>query len=91
MRKLGLHKIMWGSDYPHSEGVMPYTREHLRRTFSDWESDDLEQVLTLTAATVYGFDVDALSERAAEVGPTAAELRVPYEGIPEGAMSPAFY
>jgi predicted TIM-barrel fold metal-dependent hydrolase len=91
MKKLGLHKVMWGSDYPHSEGVMPYTREHLRRTFSDWTTDELDQVLTTTAADVYGFDVGALTERAEAVGPTAAELRVPYEGTPKGAMSPAFY
>jgi predicted TIM-barrel fold metal-dependent hydrolase len=91
MRKIGLHKVMWGSDYPHHEGVSPYTREHLRRSFHDWSTDELDQVLTTTACDVYGFDRERLGARAAEVGPTAAELRVPLDEIPAGATSPAFY
>ena len=91
MRKIGLHKVMWGSDYPHHEGVSPFTREHLRRSFHDWSTEDLDQVLTTTAAGVYGFDVDALTPRALEVGPTAAEVAVPLDRIPKGATSPAFY
>ena len=91
MRKIGLHKVMWGSDYPHHEGVSPFTREHLRRSFHDWSTEELDQILTTTAAEVYGFDVDALIPRALEVGPTAAEIAVPLDRIPKGATSPAFY
>lgn len=91
MRTLGLHKVMWGSDYPHHEGSTPFSREHLRRTFVDWSPEDLTQVLTTTAADVYGFDVTALHPLAAECGPTAEELAVPLDSIPEGATSPAFY
>ena len=25
LRKLGLHKVMWGSDYPHNEGTSPFS------------------------------------------------------------------
>jgi predicted TIM-barrel fold metal-dependent hydrolase len=91
MRKIGLHKVMWGSDYPHHEGVTPYTREHLRRAFHDWSTDELDQVLTTTACDVYGFDADRLAARAVEVGPTAAEVAVPLDQIPAGATSPAFF
>jgi predicted TIM-barrel fold metal-dependent hydrolase len=91
MRKLGLDKVMWGSDYPHHEGVWPLSREHMRRSFQGWSPDELDQVFNRTAAKVYGFDVDALAGRAIEVGPTAAELAVPLEGVPDGATSPAFY
>ena len=91
MRKIGLHKVMWGSDYPHHEGVSPYTREHLRRTFHDWSPDDLDQVLTTTACDVYGFDAERLGARAAEVGPTVAEVAEPLDKIPAGATSPAFF
>ena len=91
MRRIGLHKCMWGSDYPHHEGVTPFTREHLRRSFEGWTTAELDQVLTTTAADVYGFDVAALTPRALEVGPTAAELAEPLDRIPEGATSPAFY
>jgi predicted TIM-barrel fold metal-dependent hydrolase len=91
MRKLGLHKVMWGSDYPHHEGVWPMSREHLRRSFPGWTTAELDQVLNGTAVEVYGFDLDALAGRAIEVGPTAAELAVPLDGVPDGATSPAFY
>jgi len=91
MRRIGLHKCMWGSDYPHHEGVSPYSREHLRRSFEGWSTDELDQVLNQTAADVYGFDVAALTPRALEVGPTASELAEPLDRIPKGATSPAFY
>lgn len=91
MRKLGLHKVMWGSDYPHAEGTTPHSLAALRRSFSDWTPEDLDQVLTRTAADLYGFDVSKLESRAAEVGPTAAQVAEPLDRIPKGAMSPGFY
>ena len=39
MPVLGLDHVMWGSDYPHDEGTGPYTREHLRQLFCDWDPD----------------------------------------------------
>jgi predicted TIM-barrel fold metal-dependent hydrolase len=91
MKKLGLDRTMWGADYPHHEGSSPYSRENMRRAFSDWTPTELEQVLTTTAADVYGFDVSALAPHAAEVGPTVAEIATPLDKIPEGATSPGFY
>ena len=91
MRKIGLHKVMWGSDYPHHEGVSPYSREHLRRSFHDWSTDDLDQVLTTTACDVYGFDVDALDPPGARGRPDGRRDRGAARRIPEGATSPAFY
>ena len=32
---LGVDRIMWGADYPHSEGSYPYTTEALRVAFAD--------------------------------------------------------
>ena len=83
--------MKWGSDYPHHEGSTPFSRELLRRSFSDWTTEELDQVLTSTAAGLYDFDVSRLADRAAAVGPTAAELHVPMEGVPKGATSPGFY
>lgn len=91
MKKLGLHKVMWGSDYPHNEGTTPFTREHLRRSFADWTPEDLDQIFTGTAASVYGFDLGAIEDLAIGVGPTVEELTVPLERIPKGATSPAFW
>jgi predicted TIM-barrel fold metal-dependent hydrolase len=89
-RRIGIDKVMWGSDYPHREGTYPYTRESLRRTFAGWDEADLRRVLAENAARVYGFDLDALAPIAARVGPTVEELAVPLDAIPAGATSPAF-
>ena len=32
--EIGVDHIMWGQDYPHSEGTYPYTTEALRNTFA---------------------------------------------------------
>ena len=83
MRTLGLDHVMWGSDYPHREGTGPYTREHLRQQFHDWDPDDLQQVLARTAASIYDFDLDALRPLAKQYGPTVAEIADPLTELPE--------
>ena len=35
IEQIGVERVMWGSDYPHHEATTPYTRESLRRTFSE--------------------------------------------------------
>ena len=91
MHKVGLHKTMWGSDYPHHESTYPYTTEGLRRAFAGWDPDDVRQVTSRTAATVYGFDLDALAPIAERVGPRVDEVTVPLEEIPADSGSPAFH
>ena len=87
---VGVGRYMWGSDYPHDESSYPNTREALRRSFAETPPAELARVLGLTAAEVYGFDVDALAPLAARVGPTVDELAEPYTGTPDGNRSPAF-
>jgi hypothetical protein len=65
---------MWGTDYPHPEGTWPHTIERLRDTFGDVPVEDTRQLLGLTAARCYGFDLDALLPIAERIGPTAADL-----------------
>ena len=74
-KEIGVHKIMWGSDYPHLEGTWPNTRKALTETFYDFAEEDIRAILGLNAANVYGFDVDALSPVAQEIGPSIAEIR----------------
>jgi len=83
MPVLGLERTMWGSDYPHNEGTGPYTREHLRQLFSNWDPGDLQQVLAGTAAKLYHFDLDALRPHVDEHGPTVAEIARPLTELPE--------
>jgi predicted TIM-barrel fold metal-dependent hydrolase len=73
--EIGVEKFMWGSDYPHLEGTWPNTRKALTETFHDFSEADIRAILGLNAARVYGFDVEALSAIAREIGPTVAEVR----------------
>ena len=89
MKKLGLDKVMWGSDYPHHEGSTPFSRELLRRAFSrlDRRTSSTRcsraRPPTSTASTSR-----ELADQAAEVGPTVAELQEPLEQQPEGRDQP---
>ena len=91
--EIGVDRIMWGTDYPHVEGSHPYTREHLRLTFAGVDPDEIEQMVCLNAAKLFGFDVEQLAKIAARVGPTKAEIAEPLasEDIPPLALKcPAF-
>ena len=91
IRTLGVHKVMWGSDYPHHEGTYPYSVESLQRAFHDWDEADLRRVLSDNAAELYRFDLDALAPIAAEHGPTVDQVATPLAEIPKQATSPAFF
>jgi predicted TIM-barrel fold metal-dependent hydrolase len=66
---VGLEKIMWGSDYPHKEGSNPFTLEALRASFAGIDHDEVQAMLGLNAARVYGFDLEALQPLADKFGP----------------------
>jgi predicted TIM-barrel fold metal-dependent hydrolase len=86
--EIGVDRIMWGSDYPHVEGSYPYTREHLRLTFAGVDPDEIQQLVALNAAELYGFDLEHLAPIAARVGPTKAEIAEPLDpaDLPRRAM-----
>jgi hypothetical protein len=65
---------MWGTDYPHPEGTWPHTQERLRSDFAGVPVDDTADLLGLTAARVYGFDLEALSPIASRIGPRPEDL-----------------
>ncbi len=67
---IGTDVVMWGTDYPHPEGTWPNTMPRLKADFADVPVDDTAQMLGLTAAKVYGFDLDVLRPIAARIGPT---------------------
>jgi predicted TIM-barrel fold metal-dependent hydrolase len=75
--EVGVDRIMWGADYPHSEGSYPYTTEALRAAFADCPPEEVRSMLSTTAAEVYPFDLPVLDEIGARVGPTVAEVQVP--------------
>jgi predicted TIM-barrel fold metal-dependent hydrolase len=88
--RIGLDKIMWGSDYPHDEGTHPYTREGLRIAYAGLPRAEIAAMVGGNAARVYGFDLAYLDEIAAKAGPTVAEIAEPLDTPPADATSPVF-
>jgi predicted TIM-barrel fold metal-dependent hydrolase len=83
--RFGLDRVMWGSDYPHEEGTHPFTREHLRQVLGHLEPEQIQELLAGTAASVYGFDLDALRPAAEQYGPTVQDIAHPLAELPDGA------
>ena len=71
---IGIGNIMWGNDLPHPEGTFPYTRYWIRERFKHVPEAETRRILGLTAAAVYGVDVDALRPLAERIGPTLDEV-----------------
>ena len=85
--QVGVDRIAWGSDYPHVEGTQPYTSLYLRRAFAGVDETEVQQMLALTSARLYHFDVDALWPLAEQFGPLKSEVAtpLPYDQVPPEA------
>jgi predicted TIM-barrel fold metal-dependent hydrolase len=83
---IGVGNLMWGNDLPHPEGTFPYTRFWIRERFSDVPEEETRRILGLTAASVYGVDVNALESLAEKIGPAIDEVHgdTPAERVPLG-------
>jgi predicted TIM-barrel fold metal-dependent hydrolase len=83
--EIGLDRMMWGADFPHHEGTAPYTKLALRGALPGYPHDEVRQVLSGTAAELYGADLDLLQAVADRIGPSVEELDEPLrpEEMPE--------
>ena len=79
---VGVDRILWGNDYPHYEGCYPHSRENMRFAFSELPEAEVRMMLGENAASLYGFDLDALRGLAGEVKITPELVREPLEEIP---------
>jgi hypothetical protein len=77
--EVGVDRIMWGSDYPHTEGSYPYSLLALRAAFGRCDPAETKLMLEDTVATVYGFDLVALRSVGDRIGPTVADVATPLE------------
>ena len=77
--QVGLHNLMWGSDYPHVEGTWPRTRLALRKTFAGIPEADVRAVLGTNAVPVYRLDETALKPTVQRIGPRPSDLDRPLE------------
>ena len=87
---VGVDRIMWGSDFPHEEGTYPHTADSLAHTFAGVARDEVERMVGLTAAEVYGFDLDALQPVADRIGPSVDAVWAGLDTIPADTTSFAF-
>jgi predicted TIM-barrel fold metal-dependent hydrolase len=78
---VGIDRIMWGADYPHSEGTYPYTTEALRAAFAGVPPEETKMMLETNAAGVYPFDLPALRAVGDRIGPTVADVQVPLDPV----------
>jgi predicted TIM-barrel fold metal-dependent hydrolase len=69
--------VMWGRDYPHPEGVWPYTRTSLRHTMEGVSPVDARRLVGLTAVEVFGLDRAKTQAVANRIGPSIDEFMRP--------------
>jgi len=52
---LNIDHLMWGSDYPHTEGTFPNSREQIGRDFKGVAPVQVRKMVSDNAARLYGF------------------------------------
>ena len=55
---LGVENLMWGSDYPHTEGVWPFSRKQVADNFSAIPEDDTRKIVHDNCVRLYGFPAE---------------------------------
>jgi len=53
----GLDCLLWGNDYPHSEGVFPHSQEAVDKQFSGVPEAEIMQIVHDNAARIYNLTV----------------------------------
>ena len=74
---IGVDCMMWGNDFPHSEGTWPHTREWICENFHDVPEDETRKILGLNAVRVYGFDTAKLAPIVERIGMTPEDIHKP--------------
>jgi predicted TIM-barrel fold metal-dependent hydrolase len=72
--QIGVETVMFGHDFPHSEGAWPNSQDWLRLVLKGVPRSDAELILGDNAARFYGFDVDMLRRHAERVAPEIESL-----------------
>jgi predicted TIM-barrel fold metal-dependent hydrolase len=55
---LGESNLMWGSDYPHTEGVWPFSRRLVGENFAGVDESETRKMVHDNVAALYGFPSD---------------------------------
>jgi predicted TIM-barrel fold metal-dependent hydrolase len=58
---IGEETLMWGSDFPHPDGLWPDSHALIAKQFAGVPETTRRKILCENAARIYGFDLTALS------------------------------
>jgi predicted TIM-barrel fold metal-dependent hydrolase len=72
--QIGVHKLMFGRDYPHSEGTWPNTINWLRDALRGVPENEVRAILGENAVRCYSLDGDALARIAERIGPRPEDI-----------------
>ena len=53
LKELGEDNVMWGSDYPHPDGIWPDSRDFIKRELSEVAPATRRKVICDNAAKLY--------------------------------------
>ena len=73
--RIGVDKIMWGSDYPHMEGTWPHTMAYLNDVYADVDESEIRSILGERAVEVFGFDRKIIDPINARIGFSVEQIR----------------
>lgn len=79
--RIGVDRIMFGRDYPHTEGTWPNTWDWLRDALAGMEERELRDVLGRNAIVCYGLDQPSLQAVADRIGPYPDDLMRDFPSI----------
>lgn len=51
----GVQTLLWGSDYPHTEGVWPFSRKQIAHDFAGIPAADTRRIVHDNTAAIFGF------------------------------------
>ena len=56
--EVGVDRAMWGSDFPHPDGIWPDSQEYIRKELGGLPAATRRKVICENAAKLYGFDLN---------------------------------
>jgi predicted TIM-barrel fold metal-dependent hydrolase len=51
---MGAESLMWGSDYPHGDGVWPHSDKYIKEQFADVPAEQVKMITCTNAGKFYG-------------------------------------
>ena len=90
--EFGADKLMWGDDYPHSEGTWPFSTNALQVAFAGVDPADVQRFVGTNVADLYGFDMAKLKPLGDQFGPLVSDVMAPLApaDYPTASTSNAF-